>query len=120
MVSGARSVHRSSVRFRRRPASLGRGGGRGATGCRSARAPGMTGQVLAGLRISGAEGHLDFRVAENCVTRARGSPGIEGHPGLRVTQAWRVRGRGLPRLRAPGAGGVKPGMMVSGARVTQA
>lgn len=80
----------------------------------------MTGQVLAGLRIAGAEGHLDFRVSGNCVTRARGSPGIEGHPGLRVTQAWRVRGRGRPRLRAPGAGGVKPGMMVSGARVTQA
>lgn len=34
------AVRGSSVRFRRRPASLGWGGGRGATGGRSARAPG--------------------------------------------------------------------------------
>lgn len=59
MVSGALPVRRSSVRFRRRPASLGWGGGRG-----------VTGQVLAGLRVAGAEGDLDLRVAGNCVTRA--------------------------------------------------
>lgn len=68
----------------------------------------MTGQALAGLRVAGAEGHPDLRVARNCVTQARGSPGIECHPGLRVTQAWRIRGRGPPRLRAPGAGVFHP------------
>lgn len=68
----------------------------------------MTGQALAGLRVAGAEGHLHLSVSRNCVTRARGSPGIECHPGLRVTQAWGVRGRGRPSPRVPGEGGVKP------------